>query len=235
MADYYTATCFEIPNVSPMEASWFRAMLADIEGVFDDGEFLEDKDEETQALWAQIEQCGYLALPYALYDEPRRVLTICGEDISIDVLNIVLKAFLKRWNRVDTIEYTWSHRSDNCEEVGEFYGGAESVCAQRTRAGIVDEIAKLFYEEFGSSVSGRYTTETGHTVSYDNGVLRVATLTSVALLADAPSADSKEYLPAFLELWKGLTESRKQREQGADVAQRVLDDLHTLRAKKAGK
>ena len=239
MSDYYTQTCFEITNVSPMEATWLEGTLNVLMGLCDGRDSVEDADEETQAIWAEVKECGYLAPPYTRYDEHARTATIVGEDISIDVLNIVLKAFLKRWNRVDTIEYTWSHRSDNCEEVGEFYGGAESVCAvetPRTRDEVLNEIAALFKEEFGD-IAAEITSSDNVKYSYAFGELRV----TGPLMFNLPfqylkASDTAKYARGVMDLWPALEESRKRHiadeSCATEVAQRTLD---VLRAKKAGK
>lgn len=235
MADYYTQTCFEITNVSPMEAQWLEGTLNALTGLADGRDSPEEADEETQALWAEVKECGYRELPYTLYDEPCRVLTVVGEDVGIDALNTVLKAFLKRWNRVDTIEYTWSHRSDYSESVGEFYGGAESVCAveaPRTRDEILNEIVALFKEEFGENLSASVASGTESHLDYADGVLRTAFVSFVGL---GPS-ETQRYAPQVLELWEALVEERKRRtamlQAEAPGLQATLD---ALRAKKAGK
>lgn len=233
MSDYYTQTCFEIGNVSPMEAAWLKGTLNILDGVID-GDSPEDCDEEAQALWAEVKECEYLALPYTLYDVRTRVVTVCGESISIDVLNIVLKAFLKRWNRTDTVEYTWSHRSDNCEEVGEFYGGTESVCAveaPRNRDDILNEIVELFKEEFGANLSVGVTSGTGQCLAYGAGVLMAG---HVPYPWIGPSETSK-YAPQVLELWAALVEERNRRDATLQAEESALQEtLDALRAKKAG-
>lgn len=233
MSDYYTSTCFEIGNVSPIEAAWLKGTLNILDGVID-GDSPEDCDEEAQALWAEVKECEYLALPYTLYDERTRVITVCGEDVSIDALNVVLKAFLKRWTRTDSIEYTWSHRSDNCEEVGEFYGGTESVCvveAPRTRDDIINEIVGLFKEEFGDNLSATVTYGTGQRLEYVTGVLMAGPVPYTRL---GPSETSK-YAPQVLELWAALVEKRKRRVATLQAEEPVLQEtLRALCAKKAG-
>ena len=233
MSDYYTSTCFEIGNVSPIEAAWLKGTLNILDGVID-GDSPEDCDEEAQALWAEVKECEYLALPYTLYDVRTRVVTVCGESISIDVLNIVLKAFLKRWNRTDTVEYTWSHRSDNCEEVGEFYGGTESVCAvetPRTRDDIINEIVGLFKGEFGDNLSASVTSGTGQCLKYAGGVLS----TGCAPYAWLGPSETSKYAPQVLELWAALVEKRKRRVATLQAEEPVLQEtLRALCAKKAG-
>lgn len=233
MSDYYTSTCFEIQNVSPMEVAWLKGTLNVLDGIID-GDYLEDCDEETQALWAEVKECDYLALPYTLYDERTRVVTVCGEDISVDATNLVLKAFLKRWNRVDTIEYTWSHRSDSCEEVGEFYGGAESVCAvetPRTRDEVLNEIVALFKEEFGSlSVSA--VAPSGEHLAYVSGVL----LAGGSPYTWLPPTRTAAYKSLVLELWSVLEVAKANHTESVqNEAGPLQETLDALRAKKAGK